>query len=1428
MEYKDLLHFLQHVGKDPSRLIFEDELTGVYNRRFLLNYLQYKVDWDELEGQPVSLIMLDLDHFKQINDTHGHDAGDQALVWVAGLLREAAGEKGHPIRYAGDEFIILLPRLDKQAAKQVGEKLLDLVHSRPVLLEEKEGEFPITLSIGVASAPDDAQTGKDLIHSADTALYYAKKAGRDQLASAGDISPQHVFDKTALHQLEQAKIAGRELHLKHVAAALQKFEERQNQFLIVEGAAGMGKTEFLQTVQKNLDKSDNRQVAVRGNPQELFRPYYLTTNLLVEILNQKPDKGVSQLESLKPKEIFYLSHVLPQLGETDDYSGDNEQTQREGLFTTLVHFIPKILDNRPLHLFIDDLDFADEATLLLLRRLILNQSFPILICAAATDTHQESGERQLAPLERFYATYCKELDIHKISLTPLTAANIAEHLTVIFPKMELPQNFETNLAQATQGNPLFLNEILRKLVMDRKISLVGNQWIAEPFEEGYLPKSLEEIVNQKIAALDEENRQLLDQASTFGENVSLSMLSGSSQEMEAKVLEFVDQAVAQGLISSEFQLNDEIISFLGKRVLDITYGAIEDDRKQELHEHVGNYQEVLYEQRLIPSAATLAYHFKRSTNQEKAGNYEQIQATSNNQIFNATEAIHYTAERSAEAAPEVTPLAKDSIPLIPTILRSLLTVVRKIKLYPPGSKTIVTANRQMKEMIDKFLTSNELLSFFAIKNALIVNGQKIDVSEFKYFADSFLKFLSLVELKGLAFKKGLTEEELQVLLEAFGRAKPDIIDQDFWHRFAGEQRLVNIELTQVRYTVVSDAPDQTLGDQVVDGEGAVTAADISAQLEEAEQGLDAADLKDVPEVIRSILNAARSIKLYPLKSKAISTAIGLLLQALQNILQRKPALTLASVGDSLLVNGEKVDISEFETLAQSFLKFLGSLALTSLTFLASVSSDELETFIGSLTELPAVGLDGKFWARLAKDHGLSSILFDQRLYEARVSASRLTARQSRAVKVKKVEKVVTPVQMVESEAAETLDKLEEKMPVRMSDLLLKGDEDQIKQLLKRILQEFLQGDLPTRQKVVKRCHGILEGLNLGLQNQLAKLMTGPLLIVFAQEKDPIILRELANLLHRLATTLIQFGEYPSASRIILNLHRRHGQLLEAKTEPANLLDKILLRPLEPKAQQLILEDFRSADATRRQSAAQLLSSMSQASLPLLVNIIKKEKDFRVRQLAASLLAEHGLLAAKLLKRELSLQTTADERMRILEVIDSVTRDLRTELAFALADENSQVREVALQLAERLNDDQVGKLLLDQTENEELHVALAAVKSLGKLNPPTANNKLITLLQSSKKQELLVACCQSLGLIADPASIDPLAKLLGTKGLFRRKQHSAEVRATAALALAQIKHPRVAGVLANYTNDNDPRVRQVANSLKPPPPKPPARNLAVAK
>jgi diguanylate cyclase (GGDEF)-like protein len=148
-KYDEIVYLMQHIGKDPSRLIFEDELTGIYNRRFLHNYFTHKVAWDTLSSHPVALIMMDVDHFKQINDTYGHQVGDQTLIWVAELLKEAAGDTNIPIRYAGDEFLIFLPGADRRAASALGQQLLQFVHERSFRSETLDTPLTLTLSIGI-------------------------------------------------------------------------------------------------------------------------------------------------------------------------------------------------------------------------------------------------------------------------------------------------------------------------------------------------------------------------------------------------------------------------------------------------------------------------------------------------------------------------------------------------------------------------------------------------------------------------------------------------------------------------------------------------------------------------------------------------------------------------------------------------------------------------------------------------------------------------------------------------------------------------------------------------------------------------------------------------------------------------------------------------------------------------------------------------------------------------------------------------------------------------------------------------------------------------------------------------------------------------------------------------------------------------------
>jgi len=219
------------------------------------------------------------------------------------------------------------------------------------------------------------------------------------------------------------------------------------------------------------------------------------------------------------------------------------------------------------------------------------------------------------------------------------------------------------------------------------------------------------------------------------------------------------------------------------------------------------------------------------------------------------------------------------------------------------------------------------------------------------------------------------------------------------------------------------------------------------------------------------------------------------------------------------------------------------------------------------------------------------------------------------------------------------------------------------------------------------------------------------------------------------------------------------------------------------------------------------------AIPLLVEVIKGEDSLRLRQIASYLLKSLGPEAAKLLKRELVLEGFPKERVRILEVIDGVTQDLKTELAYTLGDDNPKVRRAAFHLAERLNDAQATSLLFDYANHEDPKMAIIAIKSLGKIKPAGTVDFLLSLLESSKEVERLIACCRALGQIADTAAIEPLAKILSPGSILSlRKRRSSAIRAAAAFALAQIPHTRVSEVLAPYADDRDPRVRQIARSV----------------
>jgi len=162
-----------------ERLSVTDGLTGLYNRRHLMGTLANEVQRSRRLRRAFSVLLADVDHFKQYNDTHGHLGGDAVLVKIAEILRQTTRGVDSVARYGGEEFLVMLIEAPIATAAAVGERL------RARVAGEEFGGGRVTVSVGAAEYPTHGETPEELIASADAAMYQAKGEGRDRVVVAG-------------------------------------------------------------------------------------------------------------------------------------------------------------------------------------------------------------------------------------------------------------------------------------------------------------------------------------------------------------------------------------------------------------------------------------------------------------------------------------------------------------------------------------------------------------------------------------------------------------------------------------------------------------------------------------------------------------------------------------------------------------------------------------------------------------------------------------------------------------------------------------------------------------------------------------------------------------------------------------------------------------------------------------------------------------------------------------------------------------------------------------------------------------------------------------------------------------------------------------------------------------------------------------------
>ena len=570
-----------------------DDLTRLPLRSAFVEAAAASIDQARAAQQTVSLLVIDVDHFKLINDTFGHLQGDDVLIEVAELLRKILRGYDIAARYAGDEFVALLPDTPIEGAREVAARYCAAVRSHVFRLRDGQGAVPVTVSVGIAAAPDHADDYDALFAAADRALYRVKRQGRDGLAIAqlAGEEPSHL-------PLGIERFVGRVQELRTLVRYLEDATEGKPRVVAISGEAGVGKTTLLRQLEPEVRLRAGSLVAGRCHEADVQPPYAPWAEAI---------GAIRRLDMAPHRAWRELPHLVPALAA--DAPTEAQAASKYMLLEEIAEYIRIAATDRPLVIVLDDMQWADTAswdTLEYLLPQLENERLLICLTIRAEETFGESLERRrrLSRNEMF----------HELNLSRLTREELKTWVEAAFHRQDVGREFLAFLYRQTEGNPLFVVQVLRTLVDEGLIWYTGERWEWRPVSELRLPLAVSDLISRRLSRLSPKAHGILTTAAVIGREFEIDLALEAGAGSEEDLLDAVDEAVRSSVLQSAAHRGGDRYAFTHGLMAEVLRDSVNVRRLRRIHERVAQALE-----RRRPSAIPeIATHYDRAGNQERA------------------------------------------------------------------------------------------------------------------------------------------------------------------------------------------------------------------------------------------------------------------------------------------------------------------------------------------------------------------------------------------------------------------------------------------------------------------------------------------------------------------------------------------------------------------------------------------------------------------------------------------------------------------------------------------------------------------------------------------------------------------------------------------------------------------------------------------